>query len=135
MLEEEEEQHASLHDQMMDAHGLLLELEHELSVLTDPKNTHIGVGFAFTKQVVKVVEIVTQKAVVVHALNATEDGGLVAEGQVYDDKCGIYAARVVAVSKYQKDISNTGPENIQFDKASMSFVVKIPGPIDAAFYN
>jgi hypothetical protein len=34
----------------MDAHGLLLELEYELSVLADPKNTHIGIGFAMSKE-------------------------------------------------------------------------------------
>lgn len=56
---EEEEQQGTLHEQMMDAHGLLLELEPELAVLSDPMNTHIGIGFAFTKDKVKVVEIVT----------------------------------------------------------------------------
>jgi len=35
---------------MMDAHGLLLELEYELSVLADAKHTHIGIGFAFSKE-------------------------------------------------------------------------------------
>jgi hypothetical protein len=34
----------------MDAHGLLLELEHELGVLANAKNTHIGIGFAFNKE-------------------------------------------------------------------------------------
>ena len=35
---------------MMDAHGLLLELEYELKVLADPKHNHVGIGFAFTKE-------------------------------------------------------------------------------------
>jgi hypothetical protein len=47
---EEEEHQVSLHEQMVDAHGLLLELQPELTVLTDPMNTHIGIGFAFTKE-------------------------------------------------------------------------------------
>jgi hypothetical protein len=34
----------------MDAHGLLLELEHESKVLADSNNTHIGIGFAFNKE-------------------------------------------------------------------------------------
>jgi hypothetical protein len=49
----------------MDAHGLLLELEYELKVLTDPKNTHIGIGFAFTKEQVKVVEFVAEKPMMI----------------------------------------------------------------------
>jgi dynein heavy chain len=39
-----------MYDQLMDAHGLLLELEHECEILSDAKNTHIGVGFAFNKE-------------------------------------------------------------------------------------
>lgn len=65
ILEEDEDQHGTLHDQFMDAHGLLLELEYELKVLTDPKNSHIGIGFAFTKEQVKVVEIVAEKPMMV----------------------------------------------------------------------
>lgn len=50
ILEEDEDHQPSLHDQLMDAHGLLLELEHECGVLADAKNTHIGIGFAFNKE-------------------------------------------------------------------------------------
>jgi hypothetical protein len=59
ILEEDEDHQPSLTEQMMDAHGLLLELEHEVSILADAKNTHVGVGFAFNKEQVKVVEFVT----------------------------------------------------------------------------
>jgi len=31
----------------MDAHGLLLELQDELKLLTDKDLTHVGVGFAY----------------------------------------------------------------------------------------
>jgi hypothetical protein len=34
---------------MMDAHGLLLELEYECGQLANPEYTHIGIGFAFDK--------------------------------------------------------------------------------------
>jgi hypothetical protein len=50
ILEEDEDHQPALHDQLMDAHGLLLELEHECEILSDAKNTHIGVGFAFNKE-------------------------------------------------------------------------------------
>ena len=51
---------------MMDAHGLLLELEYELSVLANPDHTHIGIGFAMSKEQVKVVEFVSKKPVMVN---------------------------------------------------------------------
>ena len=33
-------------DEFMDAHGLLLEMQNEMQILSDPNATHIGVGFA-----------------------------------------------------------------------------------------
>ena len=59
ILEEDEDHQGPLQEQMMDAHGLLLELEYELKVLCDPNNTHIGIGFSFNKEQVKVVEFVS----------------------------------------------------------------------------
>ena len=115
---EEEDQQVGIHEQMMDAHGLLLELEYELGVLTDPTNTHVGIGFAMTPHQVKVVEIVTVKAVTINELARTDDGGVVATGTVPDEAAGIYAARVVAVSKMQKDIAVVGPPNIEFDPST-----------------
>ena len=50
----------------MDAHGLLLELQYEIGVLCAKENTHIGIGFAFSKEQVKVVEFVSQKTLMIH---------------------------------------------------------------------
>lgn len=49
LLEEDEDHQGTIHEQLMDAHGLLLELEYELKVLADAENTHIGIGFAMDK--------------------------------------------------------------------------------------
>lgn len=46
---------------MLDAHGLLLELEETSAILADKANTHVGIGFAFSKEKVKVVELVGEK--------------------------------------------------------------------------
>ena len=59
VLEEDEDHQGTIQEQLMDAHGLLLELEYELQVLADPKNTHIGIGFAMDAHQVKVVELVS----------------------------------------------------------------------------
>lgn len=48
-LEEDDVDDRVLHNEFMDAHGLLCELQDELEKLLDPKVTHIGVGFAWNK--------------------------------------------------------------------------------------
>jgi hypothetical protein len=45
----------------------------------------------------------------VNQLSQTEDGGIVASGIVLNKEIGLYAARVVALSKMNKDISVVGP--------------------------
>ena len=102
----------------MDAHGLLLELEYELGILADGKNSHIGIGFAYNKETVKVVEFVAEKPIMINQLNESEDGGVEARGRVLNKEIALYAARVVAVNKMNKDIKAIGPANIQFDKST-----------------
>ena len=63
VLEEDEDHQGTIQEQLMDAHGLLLELEYELKVLADPLNTHIGIGFAMDRHQVKVVELVSKKPI------------------------------------------------------------------------
>ena len=45
----------------MDAHGLLFELDIEKDKLIGKEHTHIGVGFAWDKQQVRVVELLSTK--------------------------------------------------------------------------
>lgn len=73
LLEEEEDHQGTLHDQMLDAHGLLLELDAESQILADPANNHIGIGFAFSKEKVKVVELIAKKDLSIHILQQSED--------------------------------------------------------------
>ena len=134
ILEEDEDHQGTLNDQLMDAHGLLLELEYELGVLADDKNTHIGIGFAFNKETLKVVVFLQEKPIMVNQLNESEDGGVEARGVVLNKEIGLYAARIVAVNKMNKDIKAIGPANIQFDKASGNFIVNIPGPLENLFF-
>ena len=56
--EDTDTQDKHMMDEYMDAHGLLLELQHELSQLTAKDATHIGVGFAQNTHEVKVVELI-----------------------------------------------------------------------------
>lgn len=65
-LEEEEDHQGTLPDNLMDAHGLLLELQEDMTHLINPQYTHIGIGFAFDKTQVRVVEILTTKHMMVN---------------------------------------------------------------------
>ena len=134
LLEEDEDHQEPLHENCMDAHGLLLELEYELAVLADANNTHIGIGFAYTKEQVKVVEFVTKKSIHCNQLNVAEDQGVEARGIALSKEVGLYAVRIVALSKMKKDIKVIGPGNIQYQKSTGSFIVNIPGPVEDVFY-
>lgn len=57
-------------------------------------NTHIGVGFAFTKEQVRVVELVGRKLFTIDTLEPADDGAIEAYGRLIDMKVGLYAARV-----------------------------------------
>ena len=55
-------------------------------------------------------------------------------GIVLNKEIGLYAARIVSLSKMTKDIKVVGPQNIQFAKNSGNFIVHLPGPLDNIFY-
>jgi len=50
----------------MDAHGLLCELEDEIIKFTNKDYTHIGIGFAWNKENVRVVEIFSAKPLTIN---------------------------------------------------------------------
>jgi len=119
----------------MDAHGLLLELEEELDLLCGADFTHCGIGFAFDKHQVKVVEFLTTKTVMVNQLNQSEDGGVEIRGVVLNKKVGLYAARIASLAKLdKKEQYKAGPQNIQFNKSTGNFILTFPGPINDGFY-
>lgn len=120
---------------MIDAHGLLLELEETSQILADKANTHIGIGFAFSKEKVKVVELVAEKVLAIDSLQQSEDQGVEARGRMLNrETAAIYAASVVTTSKMDKDIKAVDTSNIQFDKNSGEFILHIPGPMEDLFY-
>jgi hypothetical protein len=69
LLEEDEDDgeghNRVLHGEFMDAHGVLCELQADLERMIDPKYTHVGVGFAWNKEKVLVVEFYSVKPVTI----------------------------------------------------------------------
>ena len=65
-LEEEEQEDKILYNEFMDAHGLLCELDDDREKLLKPNYTHIGVGFAWNKTSVKVVEFLSEKPLMIN---------------------------------------------------------------------
>ncbi len=60
--------------EFLDAHGLLLELQEDLTVLMNPAYTHVGVGFAANQNMVKIVELLSSRPIMVSTLNQIESG-------------------------------------------------------------
>jgi hypothetical protein len=48
---------------------------------------------------------------------------------------GLYAARIVALSKMTRDIKVVGPAGITYNKNTGDFSLKIKGPVENAFYS
>lgn len=121
--------------EFMDAHGLLLELQDELGQLTDKTATHVGVGFASNPHMVKVVEMISVKPIMVNQLGQTEDGMLEIRGHALDQNAGLYAARIVAVSNMKKELAVSGPSQISMNKQSGEFRIQIKAQIEDLFYS
>lgn len=121
--------------EFMDAHGLLLELQQELGMLTDKNMTHVGIGFAANTHEVKVVELLSQKPVMLSQLGLSEDGGVSLHGNILNDQVGLYAARIVSSANLKKDLALVGPSGIVINKQTKQFSIQFKGPIENAFYN
>lgn len=138
MLEDDEEDgdsHRVLHGEFMDSHGVLCEYQHDLERMIDGKYTHVGIGFAWNKEKVLVVEFYSVKPVTISQLTESEDGGVDIRGTMLSNEVGLYAARIVSVKNPKKDIKVVGPPNIQLDKATRNFIITIEGPSDGLFYS
>ena len=64
----------------MDAHGLLLELQEEREKFCSAELTHVSVGFASNNKVVKVVELLSERTMLINQIMQTEDGGVRVSG-------------------------------------------------------
>lgn len=121
--------------EFMDAHGLLLEMQEEMKQLSNADATHIGVGFAEDATKVVVVELLSQRGVMVNSLQPGEDGSVFVSGLVLDPKnLGLYAARVVSSTNDKKECGLVGPANITLDKATHQFTIAFPPMQEEVFY-
>jgi len=123
-------------NEYMDAHGLLLELQHERKLLTDKALTHVGIGLAANNSIVKVVELLSVRPIVITRLEQNESEGVDCRGLIIGEKVGLYASRIVSSSNMKgKPICLTGPPGIQLNKTTREFVIQFPGPLDNVFYS
>jgi hypothetical protein len=123
-------------DEFLDAHGLLLELQEEMSQLTNKDFTHVGIGFAFNQQKVKVVEMLARKPIMISHLGHTEDNAVEVRGSVLDKAVGIYAVRIVAAKNMKKELAVIGPGQIEFNRESGEFIATLKMPsLDGIFFN
>ncbi len=133
--EDQEPQDKYMMEEFMDAHGLLLELQEELGLLTHKDFTHIGVGFAQNTREVKVVEVLTQKACMVQKLSQSEEGAVEVSGLILNTSVGLYAARIANTANLKKDVAIVGPHYFAIDKEAGTFSVQFKGPHEGLFYS
>lgn len=112
-------------DEFMDAHGLLLELQYELGEITKKNVSHFGIGFAENNHEVKVVELLSEKNIMISHLGQSEDGGVELKGIILNPTVGLYAARIISKANNKKDVALVGPSAIQIDKSTHKFVIQI----------
>ena len=70
LLEEDDEENGDnsnrvIHGEFMDAHGVLCEFQSDLERMIHPTYTHVGIGFAWNKDKVLVVELYSIKPLVI----------------------------------------------------------------------
>jgi hypothetical protein len=65
--------------------------------MIDAKYTHVGIGFAWNKEKVLVVEFFSIKPVAITQLTESEDGGVDMRGTMLSSEVGLYAARIVSI--------------------------------------
>ena len=121
----------------MDAHGLLLEMQSEMEQLSDPKVTHIGVGFAEDSTKVLVVELLSEQALMVKSLQPDEDGSINVEGLNLDpSNHGLYAARIVSQNNDKKVVAGSlvGPSKMAYDKTTHQFKIRFDPLEEEVFY-
>jgi len=119
----------------MDAHGLLLEMQAEMEMLSDPKMTHVGIGFAEDSTKVLVVELLSESSLVVNTFQPNEDGSIHVEGMNLDpSNAGLYAARLVSAADPKKVTSLVGPANMTYDKSTHRFSIRFDPPPEEVFY-
>ena len=125
-------------NEYMDAHGLLLELKEERTRLNEEGLTHVGVGFAADKRIVKVVELISKRPLYISRLTQNEQGGVRVDGMIVPPTGGaapvggLYAARIVTESvrtsgDLKKHIVWAGPPQMTMEKTK-EFQINFPAP-------
>lgn len=84
---------------------------------------------------VKVVEMISVKPVMVNQLGQTEEGVVEVRGHALDKNAGLYAARIVAVSNMKKELAVSGPSLIDLNRQTGEFRIQIKAQIEDLFYS
>lgn len=124
-------------NEFMDAHGLLLELKDERTKLCDEQISHVGIGFAADKSVVKVVELISKRACQVFQVTHNESGGVRVDGHMIapppgTERQGLYGARIVTetarlAGDLKKHITFAGTPQMTMEK-TLEFTINFPAP-------
>lgn len=100
--------------------------------------THVAIGFAVSRECVKVVELFSFKPLFVDKVEESADNGVLVRGSMISSTVGLYAARIIPAKNLKdgkKEVKTVGPYAIAFDKSSKQFEINLEGPLEDVFYN
>ena len=122
---DEESDDLTKREEYLDAHGSLLEMQAEREMLSDPKTSHIGLGFAEDRDRVLVVELLSKSALAIEKMYQKRNGSICIQGVNLDpSNAGLCAARIVSASDPSNVASLIGPEHMAYKKATREFTLQ-----------
>lgn len=108
--------------EFLDCHATLVEFEaHRENLLGSIYNT-VSIGMAFNNKNVVVVDIFTQRHVVVNKCEIDDESFTIyVEGKCLNDKYGVFAMRIVCEDNIERTALSINPQEINYIKESRIF--------------
>lgn len=109
----------------MDCHATLLEFEKDRNLIISNAVNTIGIGLAFDKEKIVVVNIYSNKLVSIDLCSMIAESNLIyLEGKVLSDKYGVYLVRIVEEQSQNKPVYAVNPQDIKFDPSTRRWECK-----------
>lgn len=133
---DEESDDLTKKEEYLDAHGALFEMQAEREMLSDPKTSHIGLGFAEDRDRVLVVELLYKSAFAIEKMFQRCNGSICVQGFNLDpSNAGLCAARIVSACDPSNVACLIGPEHMTYNKATREFTLQFEPQQEKIFYN
>lgn len=109
----------------MDCHATLLEFEKDRNYLLNTGFNTIGIGLAYDKDKVVVVNLYSQRLVTIEVCSMIEETQTIyLEGKLLNEKHAVFAIRIVEESNQNKTLLSLTPQDLYYDNNSKKWNCK-----------